>query len=139
MIRIVSSTKGRTKKFSDKEWGYSNYEHYGVRDALRPINFVYKAEKDGKTVGIITARFTVGVLHIESLLVSHEDRHLGIGKLLMAKAESLAKKYRVHKIYLETGKGWEAEDFYKSLGFTQEGILKNHFARIDFIIYSKFL
>lgn len=75
--------------------------------------------------------------YIGDLLVAHDKRGQGIGKIFMKKAEELAKKHNSHKMTLETGKGWRAENFYKSLGFKKEAVLKNHWLQMDFIIYSK--
>lgn len=63
----------------------------------------------------------------------------GIGKSLMDKAEELAIKEKMHKIYLETGKNWDVAEFYKKLGYEQTGVLPQHYQRQDYIILSKFL
>jgi len=51
----------------------------------------------------------------------------------------LAKRERVHKIFLETGKTWKVRKFYEKLGYNKTGDLPKHFAKQDYIEYTKLL
>ncbi|MEX2028521.1 MAG: GNAT family N-acetyltransferase [Candidatus Curtissbacteria bacterium] len=139
MVTVQKTTRKDIKKFSDEEWKIADMEHFGRPSNWKTKKFTYKAVEGGEVVGILMVEYEVGVLYIGDLLVSHKHRHKGIGKELMEKAEELAKELKAHKIYLETGKDWEAEKFYTALGFKPEGILKNHNMHADFVIYSKFI
>lgn len=55
-------------------------------------------------------------MFISQLWVSKSLRHQGIGTLLMQKAEALAKDSSCQMITINT-MDWEAESFYKKLGF----------------------
>jgi len=84
-------------------------------------------------------RYMVGVTEIITIITDHTRQKQGIGKALMQKAERIGVKEDIHKIYLITGKGWEAIKFYKKMGFEQTGLLKNHYRNHDMLIFSKFL
>ena len=53
------------------------------------------------------------------------------------KAENFGKKLGAHKVYLKTGKGWEAEKFYQKLGYKNVAILRKHHLKKDFVVYEK--
>lgn len=139
MIKISKSTNKELKEFGEKEWAFVNVEHYGKNLDYQQKDFVFKAMENGKIVGSIKFSHEAGVLTINYLIVAHDKRGLGIGKVLTLKAEEEAKKLKAHKIYLVTGKNWEAEKFYQALGYEQAGILKNHNFHEDFIAYEKFI
>jgi predicted N-acetyltransferase YhbS len=139
MINISKSTNKELKDFGKKEWAIVDLEHYGKNIDYQQKDFIFKATENGKIVGSIKFSHETGVLYIAYLIVAHDKRGLGIGKSLVLKAEEEAKKLKAHKIYLVTGKGWDAEKFYQSLGYEQAGILKNHNFHKDFIAYEKFI
>ena len=78
-------------------------------------------------------------MHIEAIIIKHDNYGHGVGKMLMEKAEILATENKLHKIYLETGKTWDATRFYEALGYQVTGELPNHFENQDYVEYSKFL
>jgi ribosomal protein S18 acetylase RimI-like enzyme len=57
----------------------------------------------------------------------------------MERAEAIAKQYKLHNVYLDTGKNWKAAKFYESLGYKKTGELPKHLEQQDYIEYSKFL
>lgn len=139
MIKISQSKNKEVSDFGKREWSFVNVEHYGKNLDYKQKDFVFKAVDDGKIVGSIKFSHEAGVLTINYLIVAHDKRGLGIGKLLTLKAEEQGKKLGAHKIYLVTGKDWEAEKFYQALGYKQSGILKNHNFHEDFVSYQKFI
>lgn len=139
MIKVSASTNKELKEFGEKEWSLVNIEHYGKNIDYQQKDFVFKATENGKIVGSIKFSHEAGVMTIDYLIVSHDKRGLGIGKNLMSKAEDEAKRIKAHKMYLVTGKGWEAEKFYQTLGYKQAGILKDHNFHEDFVAYEKFI
>ncbi|MDO8424695.1 MAG: GNAT family N-acetyltransferase, partial [bacterium] len=66
-------------------------------------------------------------------------RGKGMGRKLMEQVEAFSKKMRAHKIYLFTGKNWNAGRFYETLGYKKTADLPKHFFEVDFVIYSKML
>ena len=139
-IKITSSTDKEVEVFERKEWGAEDMEHYGREvewEEWKPTFFLFKAEKKGKIIGVIGGHLIAEVIFLERILVTQAERNIGIGKMLLAKAEEYAKEIHAHKIYLYTGKGWEAIQFYLKHGYEKTGELPNHFMKKDFVIYSK--
>jgi ribosomal protein S18 acetylase RimI-like enzyme len=139
MIKISESNWKETKTFGDKEWSYANLENYGSNVDYNQKDFIYKATEEGKIVGSIKGSHEAGVIHISYLIVAHDKKGQGIGKLLTLEAEAFGKKLGAHKVYLETGKGWESEKFYQKLGYKKTATLPNHHFHKDFVIYEKFI
>jgi predicted N-acetyltransferase YhbS len=139
MIKILKSTDKEVATFGKKEWAFVNVEHYGKNLDYQQKDFVFKAIDNGELVGSIKFSHEAGVLTINYLIVAHDKRGLGIGKALTIEAEEQGKKLGAHKLYLVTGKDWEAEKFYKTLGYKPAGVLKNHNFHEDFVSYEKFI
>ena len=57
----------------------------------------------------------------------------------MEKAEELTKQQNGHKLFLMTGKGWKAVQFYEAMGFQKTAEIHNHYFNTDFIELTKFL
>lgn len=138
-IKISESNWKETKAFGDKEWPFANLEHYGSKVDYNQKDFIFKATENNKIIGTIKGSHEAGVIYISYLIVAHDRKGQGIGKLLTQEAEDFGKKLGAHKVYLQTGKGWEAEKFYQKLGYKKTAILKNHHFHKDFVIYEKFL
>lgn len=139
MIKIAKSNQEELNKYHKKEWEEADKEHYGQKVSWRAKMYYLKAVEEGNLVGSLRMRIKAGVAHIEKLIVSKTNRRRGIGKKLMQQAEEIAKKNSTHKIDLITGKGWEAEDFYKSLGYQISAKLPKHSFKIDFVAFTKFI
>jgi ribosomal protein S18 acetylase RimI-like enzyme len=139
MIKISKSTWKETKEFGDKEWPIANLEHYGHKVDYNQKDFIFKATEDGNIVGTIKGSHEAGVIYISYLIVAHDKKGRGIGKLLTQQAENFGKKLNSHKIYLTTGKGWEATKFYEALGYKKVADLPKHHFKKDFVVYEKFL
>jgi len=139
MIKILESNWKETKAFGDKEWPFANLENYGSNVDYNQKDFIFKATQDGNIVGSIKGNHEAGVIYISYLIVAHDKKNKGIGKLLTLKAEDFGKKLGAHKVYLQTGKGWKAEKFYQKLGYKKTTILPNHHFHKDFVIYEKFI
>lgn len=139
MIKISESTWKETKGFGDIEWPFANLEHYGRRVDYNQKDFIFKATEDGKIVGTIKGSHEAGVIYISYLIIAHDRKGQGIGRLLTEEAEKFGKKLGAHKVYLMTGKGWEAEKFYQKLRYKKVAILRKHHFKKDFVIYEKFI
>lgn len=140
-MQINVSPKGskKLKEFNKREWPVADNEHYGQVLDWKEEHFVLEAVEQKAIVGTLGFKIEVGVAYIGTLVVAHEKRGKGIGKSLLKKAEAIAKEKNVHKIYLVTGKGWDAEKFYTALGYSVTGELPNHYFHKDFIELTKFL
>lgn len=139
MIKISESTWKETKEFGEKEWPYANLEHFGKKVDFNGKKFLFKATEGNRIVGMIKGELDAGVIHITHLLVAHDRRGSGIGKDLVLTVEEFGRKNGVHKLYLETGKGWGAEKFYGKMGYKKTGVLAKHHFKRDYVIYEKFI
>lgn len=106
------------------------------------IATAFVAELDGKVIGFlhidVHIKWGLGVLH--SIGVDPGVFARGVGKAMVAEAEKLWRKHRMRKVYTCTSHiNSRALAFYKSLGFEEEGLLKNHFFDgVDEIQLAKF-
>ncbi len=98
-----------------------------------------KAYERKEILGTMELKVEGGVGAIKTLLVSYQNHRLGIGRKLMHEAEQITKRNNGHKLFLTTGKNWDALHFYKALGFEQTGVQKNHYFDVDFVEMSKFI
>ena len=139
MIKVLRSSYQELKEFGEKEWPFANIEHYGAKVDYNKKDFIFKAIEGGNIVGSIKGSHEAGVIYISYLIIAHDKKGQGIGKLLTLKAEDFGIKLGAHKVYLMTGKGWEAEKFYQKLGYKKTATLPNHHFHKDFVIYEKFI
>jgi len=133
-IQEMSATSPELEEFQKKEWEPADIEHFGRIIDWKKETKVLKALDNNKLVGVLELTIQSGVMHIDSLIVKHERHGHGIGKALMVKAESIASKHKVHKIYLDTGKNWHATKFYEALGYEKTGELPKHLEQQDYVV-----
>jgi|SRR6185369_13604896 len=138
-IKEIEKIDQAIEEFQKAEWIPADLTHFGRKIDWKKENKVFTAIEDGMLVGVLEFSIQGGVMHIESLIVKHDEYRRGVGKILMQNAESLASERQLHKIYLETGKTWDATKFYEELGYKITGELPNHFEKQDYVEYSKFL
>lgn len=138
-IQEINAISPELIEFQEKEWKPADIEHFGRIIDWKKETKVLKALDNNELVGILELTMQSGVMHIDSLIVKHNRQGEGIGKVLMEKAEIIAKQYKLHKIYLDTGKNWNATKFYEALGYKKTGELLKHLEKQDYIEYSKFL
>ena len=93
--------------------------------ALEGIETVFLAFRDGTPVGLSSIRIPpnlsedVPYAELTELFVLPEHRRQGIGSLLMAAAEELARSKKATSIILLTGfKNATAQSFYRQVGYT---------------------
>lgn len=94
------------------------------------------AKVNGKCVGLTIAgcKANIGIIHWLFVLPEHRGKKIGFN--LVKKAEDELGKLGCHKITLTTE---IAPEFYKNLGYVEEGLLKKHWWQKDFTIMSKIL
>ncbi len=103
-------------------------ERASINAVLKSLNFYFRIGKafvavdNKKVVGVLVFKveqyWEGPVMIIEDLAVKEEFKKLGIGKELMAKVESYAKKNEIRKIHFSTHKKSPAVRFYKKQGYS---------------------
>jgi len=139
-IKALKTKSKKIKDFRHNQWELIHPEHFGTKQdskLWKKRYFIFKAEAGRDIVGVIQGDWVAGVMYIDQLIIKSDRHGKGIGKSLMDKAENLAIKNKIHKIYLNTGVGWKAVKFYERLGYKKEAIIKNFYERKDFWIMSK--
>lgn len=137
-LQSIKNKSEKLKKFEKIQWRNADIEHYG-QETWKAKKFVFVAKEKDAIAGFIEFEISAGVCHIETLLIARDKRRLGIGKSLMKKAEDMARKLKVHKIFLSTGKKWDSAKFYESLKYQIGATFPNHYGHQDFVQYVKFL
>lgn len=101
---------------------------------LRKNRILFVAKADGVCVGVIIASFNahIGIVHWVFVRSGYRKQHIGSGLLKAVELEF--RRVGCHKITLTTE---IAPEFYKNLGYTEEGLLKKHWWGKDFTILSK--
>jgi len=125
--------------FLKKEWKTADIQYRGKEVNWKVTKLIITAYEGKKLVGALELSYVAGVMHIEEIIVAFDYHKKGIGKLLMQRAEEIAKKEKLHKMYLETGKTWGVTTFYEKLGYLKTGEMPKHNCGQDYIQYSKFL
>lgn len=103
---------------------------------LRKQRILLVAKTGGKCVGLIISSCNASIGIVHWLFVLPEYRGKKIGFNLVEKAEGELVKLGCRKVTLTTE---IAPEFYKNLGYIEEGVLKKHWWGKDFTILSKIL
>lgn len=139
MITISPTTKEEISDFHIRAWHEANIEHYGREIEWDEQKFKFKAMENGNIIGSISGYCEAGVVYVGSLIVDKNYRKQGVGEKLMEEVVNFGKQSKAHKIWLTTGKNWQAVNFYEAIGFKKEAELPNHNFHQDFVVMSKFL
>ncbi|MGH7203205.1 MAG: GNAT family N-acetyltransferase [Candidatus Levyibacteriota bacterium] len=138
-LKIKDKAADYVELFYKKVWHQANIDYFGKQiDWSSKTTIIETYDKD-ELVGVIEMHMQVGVMYIFELAVIYSHQRRGIGRMLMENAEEIAKKEKMHKIYLDTGKNWGTAPFYEKLGFIKTGEFPKHFGGHDYLQYSKFL
>lgn len=78
----------------------------------------------GDLLSGLTASTSYGWLLVKTLWVSEDSRNTGLGRRLLASAETEARRYNCHHVWLETSSP-SARAFYQRCGFQEFGRLEN--------------
>lgn len=126
--------------FKDREWPAADLAHFGTLEMdFEKHPFTLVAREGDAIAGYVKATLDMGALYIDGILVAAGYQGRGIGKRLMDAAEQEGRRRGAHKVWLQTGADWDARFLYERLGYERTGILKEQYARKDFLIYEKFL
>jgi ribosomal protein S18 acetylase RimI-like enzyme len=136
------------KTFFKERWGEDKrgtaeeYKKFLRSETPGNLSVAFVAEEEGKVIGFlhVTASTACGLGVLHSIGVDPQVFSKGVGRAMVAEAEKLWRKLRMRKIYTCTSHiNQRALAFYKSLGFEEEGLLKEHFMEgIDEIQLGKF-
>jgi GNAT superfamily N-acetyltransferase len=137
-ITVLKNKTPEIEEFNKKEWKIANKEHYGedvkwTKEKFRLVAY----DSDKNILGDLGLEVEAGVAYVDSLIVGHKYQRKGVAKNLMKKAENIAREESCHKIYLKTGKSWDAKYLYLKLGYKITGELKRHNFKEDFVIFTK--
>ena len=103
---------------------HNEFARYGEQSnlVLNFDEFCFVAEdSEEKIVGAITGRAYYNEVHIGDLIVDESHRRSGLGKRLVSAVEDCYKGKGYEVITLTTF-GFQAPEFYKKLGYTEEFI-----------------
>lgn len=138
-IKIKNKASTKVEHLYKDVWKTANQEYFGKQINWSTTKKIVEAYDKKNLVGVIELHMQVGVMYIFELAVAYSHQKQGIGRMLIEKAEELARKEKMHKIHLDTGKTWGTAKFYEKMGFTKTGEFPKHFAGQDYLQYSKFL
>lgn len=141
-IKPLKMKSKRLRAFKRTEWKLIHPAHYGVEineEYWNTKHLLLEAVEGKNIIGALVGELMAGVLHIKELIVKHDRRKMGIGKMLLAKAEEWAKRQGAHEMYLTTGIKWKAKDFYEKHGFIVSARLPNFYSKTDFVLLRKLL
>lgn len=82
-------------------------------------------DRQGATIGGLWGRSAYEWLFVELLFVPEQLRGSGVGTRLMRQAEEVARQRGCTGVWLDTF-AFQALDFYRKLGYTVFGELKDH-------------
>lgn len=138
-IHVLEEKSEEMKTFDKKEWKEYDIQHFGHPIEWDTKVYFLNAEDETGILGTLEFKVEGGVGKINTLLVGKGNQRKGVGKALMEKAEEITKKQNGHKLFLMTGKGWEAIKFYEVMGFKKTAEVNNHYFNTDFIELTKFI
>jgi GNAT superfamily N-acetyltransferase len=93
--------------------------------APRTIGLTLRDPQTGQIDGGMTARISFNWLFIEMLVVPERLRGQGVGRQLMAQAETVAREAGCDGIWLDTFT-FQAPGFYAKLGYSVFGEITNY-------------
>jgi ribosomal protein S18 acetylase RimI-like enzyme/DNA gyrase inhibitor GyrI len=107
-----------------------------------PDRFAKVAEDGGRMVGLAIGKLDrdTGVADLGWIGVALENRHRGIARALMDGVCADARRAGCHKLIAFTMARLDSAcAMYERCGFVREAMMKRHWIKIDFVMYSKWL
>ena len=106
----------------DNEYELDKYSADLIKKSLEDefiINFI--AEKDGQSIGYISATIVIDECNILKIVVARNFRHEGVATSLLQYTMQYAKNHGIKTVFLEVRKGNKvAKNFYEKNGFILE-------------------
>lgn len=120
----------------DREW----------RSALWDFRVVWHEQthdlvvRDGtRVLGGLRLRIAASLGHVEALYVEPGERARGLGRALLARAESVSNYYNCHKVSAAVMHDGAAQRFFEACGYKVEAVLPQHTFKLDVAMLRKFL
>ncbi len=132
---MFTISPAKTTDSLNAEWRKLDAIHFGKPVEWVEKSFIFKAEENGKLIGLIEGKYEPGVLFISALMTAQAARGKGVGTALIERAEAFGKELGAHKTWLTTGKHWSENAFYQKLGFQKIADLPDFYLHVDFVIY----
>src|SRR3989344_2618583 len=124
------------KHYEEDYMGYVTFNENYVKEKMKRNNFYFVAEIDDNVIGCLRASVVdIDLAEIRNICVEERYRNQGIATQLLEAAMQLLKEKKMRKIVARTI-AWndKALKFFKSFGFEQEGLFKEHYRKgIDVI------
>lgn len=130
---------GRTAEFRRAHERDALSDAWGFRVVWHDQNHELAATADGRTVGALGLEIAASLARVALVAVAPDERRRGIGRALVARAETLANYYNCHKVTLEVWKDSAAQRFFEACGYKIEAILPQHTWKLDVAVMRKFL
>lgn len=123
MVLCISDAEQKSEVLSKlSEFNRNVLKISNSADSSLQVN--YNIQNGGVVIAGINANlyFLKSVLHVDHLFVSAEYRGCGLGRVLLAKVEQVAKEHGVHIAHLDTF-DWQGKNFYLQNGYEIFGVL----------------
>lgn len=120
-------------RFLTAEWDRFDREEFGG-PLPAEARFSLTGRRDGRIVGVATGRTQGSRGHLSELMVAAPERGTGVGRHLLARAESLAAERGCHQLTVRTAAGSAAEHFYRRFGYEVVAQLAGWLADRDFVL-----
>ena len=85
---------------------------------------VFVAEEGGEMLGGLAATLNNQWMHVDLLAIQPQARGRGVGRQLLAEAETLARARGMVGVWLDTH-GFQAPEYYPKLGFIEFGRIED--------------
>jgi len=122
---IVYTDAGRSEDREPILQGLIAYNRSNAPDPKFQMLGLLLNDETGATIGGLWGRSAYEWLFVELLFVPESLRGTGLGTTLMQQAEQVARDRRCTGVWLDTF-AFQALPFYKKLGYTIFGELKDH-------------
>jgi len=119
---VVERNYGAARREGYKQLRAYNVEATGQTRNQKPLAITMRDKS--KILGLLTGYTAWGWLFVDTLWVSEKQRGKSLGKTLLAKAETEARKRGARNAYLYSY-SFQAPGFYRKLGYRQFGKLKD--------------
>ena len=141
-VHVHEIGRGSAQSFFEVEWRQVNEDLFG-----KPFLWIMQGEYHlGATRGhgelLGAARYTIaeGVGYLRELVVKKGERSRGVGQQLLARFEDECRRRGCHKVYLDVAAiNVRAQAFYRRNGWEHEGTMHQHWRKVDFQNWSKWL
>ena len=89
-----------------------------------PEQLVFVAEEAGEMLGGLAATINNQWMHVDLLAIQPQARGQGVGRKLLAEAETMARARGLVGVWLDTH-GFQAPEYYPRLGYTEFGRIED--------------